>query len=90
MFLFENGLIMSLDGTISNEDIRKMVYVFACCTSIEEDSDYYIFSEYILNPDATTFKTGNYYAVDAYDLSLYGTQYTASTGTFALSTPRLK
>lgn len=90
MFLFENGLIMSLDGTISNEDIRKMVYVFACCTSIVDDSDYYIFSEYILNPDATTIKTGNYYAVDAYDLSLYGTRYDASTGTFAIATPRLK
>ena len=81
---------MSLDGTISNEDIRKLVYVFACCTSITDESDYYIFSEYILNPDATTIKTGNYYAVDAYDLSLYGTQYNAGTGTFALSTQRLK
>lgn len=90
LFLFENGLIMSLDGTISNEDIRKLVYVFACCTSITDESDYYIFSEYILNPDATTIKTGNYYAVDAYDLSLYGTQYNAGTGTFALSTQRLK
>ena len=40
-------------------------------------------------PENTVF-TGNYYAVDAYDLSLYGTQYNAGTGTFALSTQRLK
>lgn len=89
-YLMNTGRIVSLDGTISAEDPRKMVYVFACCVNIEDEGDFYIFSEYIENPDGRREKTGSYYAVGIYNLPLYGTHYDARTSNFALSTELLQ
>lgn len=88
-YMLSTGRIISLDGTISAEDFRKMVYVFACCVNIEDGGDFYIFSEYIENPDGSRVKTGSYYAVGIYNLPLYGTQYDARTSNFALNTELL-
>ena len=88
--LFSVGRIISLDGTISEEDPRKMVYVFACCVNIVDKGDFYIFSEYIESPDGSRVKTGSYYAVGLYNLPLYGTQYDTRTSNFALNTELLR
>ncbi len=88
-YLYGQGRVIGLDGQISEEDPRKLTYVFACCTTIEEEGDFYIYSEYLLNPDGSTEKTGNYYAVGIYNLPLYGTQYHAGTQNFALTTELL-
>ncbi len=89
-YLLEAGRIIDLDGTISIVDPRKMVYVFACCSKIEDEGDFYIFSEYIERPDGVREKTGSYYAVGIYNLPLYGTQYDTATSNFALSTELLR
>lgn len=89
-YLLDAGRIINVDGTISEEDPRKMIYVFACCVNIEDEGDFYIFSEYIENPDGSRVKTGSYYAVGIYNLPLYGTQYDARTSNFALNTELLR
>lgn len=89
-YMLETGSVVDLYGTISAEDLRRLTYTFACCVPIEGDGDFYIFSEYIENPDGSREKTGNYYAVGIYDLTLYGTQYDVKSGNFALSTALLR
>lgn len=89
-YLFSAGRIINMDGTISVEDPRKMVYVFACCVNIVDEGDFYIFSEYIESPDGSRVKTGSYYAVGLYNLPLYGTQYDTRTNNFALNTELLR
>ena len=88
-YLSEAGRIIGIDGTISSEDPRKMVYSYACCVKIADEGDFYIFSEYIENPDGRREKTGNYYAVGVYRMPLYTTHYDARTGNFALGTQML-
>ncbi len=88
-YLYSTGKVYSLDGQIAEDNPRRVTYTFACCTTIEEEGDFYIFSEYFLNPDGSTEKTGNYYAVGIYNLPLYGTQYDAGTQNFALTTELL-
>ncbi len=88
-YLAGAGKIIDLNGTISEEDPRRMVYSFAGCYNIKEEGDFYVFSEYIESPDGSREKTGNYYAVGVYSLPLYGTEYSTKTGTFALSTELL-
>lgn len=89
-YLLDAGRIINMDGTISEEDPRKMIYVFACCVNIVDEGDFYIFSEYMENPDGTREKTGSYYAVGIYNLPLYGTHFNARTSNFALSTELLR
>jgi len=89
-YLLDAGRISSPDGTISEEDPRKMIYVFACCVNIVDEGDFYIFSEYIESPDGSRVKTGSYYAVGIYNLPLYGTQFDARTSNFALNTELLR
>lgn len=89
-YMLDAGRIVDLSGMISPEDPRKMIYVFACCVNIVDEGDFYIFSEYIENPDGRREKTGSYYAVGIYNLPLYGTQYDARTSNFALNTERLR
>lgn len=89
-YLLDEGRIIDPDGTISLEDPRKMIHVFACCVNIEGEGDFYIFSEYIENPDGRREKTGSYYAVGVYNLPLYGTHFDARTSNFALSTELLR
>lgn len=89
-YLLDTGRIIDMDGTISAEDPRKMIYVFACCVNIVDEGDFYIFSEYIESPDRSRVKTGSYYAVGIYNLPLYGTQYDARTSNFALTTELLR
>ncbi len=89
-YMQETGRIIDLYGTISVEDPRRMIYVFACCVNIEDEGDFYIFSEYIENPDGSREKTGSYYAVGIYNLPLYGTHYDMRTSNFALSTELLR
>ncbi len=89
-YMLETGRIADLYGTISAEDPRRMAYVFACCVNIEEEGDFYIFSEYIENPDGRREKTGSYYAVGIYNLPLYGTHFDMRTSNFALSTELLR
>lgn len=88
-YLIASGKTIDFSGTISLIDLRKQVYNFACCVNIVDEGDFYIFSEYIENLDGSREKTGNYYAVGVYNMPLYGTQFNASTGTFALSTELL-
>lgn len=88
-YMLDAGRIVDLNGTISLEDPRRMIYVFACCVNIVDEGDFYIFSEYIENPDGRREKTGSYYAVGIYNMPLYGTHYDARTGNFALSTQML-
>ncbi len=89
-YMLETGKVVDLFGTVSAEDLRRVVYTFACCVHIEGEGDFYIFSEYMENPDGRREKTGNYYAVGIYNLPLYGTQYDVRTGNFALSTAVLR
>lgn len=89
-YLLDAGRIIDIDGTISEEDPRKMIYVFACCVNIVDEGDFYIFSEYIEDTDGSRVKTGSYYAVGLYNLPLYGTQYDARTSNFALTTELLR
>ena len=89
-YMQDAGRIIDLYGTISAEDPRRMIYVFACCVNIEDEGDFYIFSEYIENPDGSREKTGSYYAVGIYNLPLYGTHYDMRTSNFALSTEMLR
>ena len=89
-YLLDEGRIIDMDGTISPEDPRKMIYVFACCVNIVDEGDFYIFSEYIENPEGKREKTGSYYAVGIYNLPLYGTHYDVRTSNFALSTEMLR
>lgn len=89
-YMLDTGHIVSLDGTISEEDPRKMVYMYACCVNIADKGDFYIFSEYIESADGNRVKTGSYYAVGIYNLPLYGTQYDARTSNFALNTGLLR
>jgi len=89
-YMLEAGRIADPYGTISAEDPRRMAYVFACCVNIEDEGDFYIFSEYIENPDGSREKTGSYYAVGIYNLPLYGTHYDMRTSNFALSTGLLR
>lgn len=89
-YMLDTGRIADLSGTISAQDPRKIVYVFACCVNIADEGDFYIFSEYIENPDGSREKTGSYYAVGVYNLPLYGTQYDARTSNFALNTEMLR
>ena len=89
-YMLDAGRIVDLSGTISEEDPRRMIYVFACCVNIVDEGDFYIFSEYIENPDGRREKTGSYYAVGIYNLPLYGTHYDARTSNFALSTEMLR
>lgn len=89
-YLLDTGRIMDMDGTVSTEDPRKMIYVFACCVNIVDEGDFYIFSEYMENSDGSRVKTGSYYAVGLYNLPLYGTQYDPRTGNFALTTELLR
>lgn len=89
-YMLDSGRTVDLNGTISEEDPRRMVYVFACCVNIVDKGDFYIFSEYIENPDGRREKTGSYYAVGIYNLPLYGTHYDARTSNFALSTEMLR
>ncbi len=88
-YLFGTGLTVDMEGTISLEDPRRMYYSPACVVKIEDEGDFYIFSEYIQSPDGSRVKTGGYYAVEMYELKLYGTQYSVRTGNFALSTAPL-
>lgn len=89
-YMLDTGRTVDLNGMISAEDPRKMIYVFACCVNIVDKGDFYIFSEYIENPDGRREKTGSYYAVGIYNLPLYGTHYDARTSNFALSTEMLR
>lgn len=89
-YLMKTGKTIDMEGTISEEDPRKMHYSPACCVNIEGEGDFYVFSEYIENPDGKREKTGNYYAVGVYNLPLYGVQYSVRTGNFALSTGLLE
>lgn len=89
-YMLDTGRIVDLYGTVSAEDLRRMIYVFACCVNIENEGDFYIFSEYIENPDGSREKTGSYYAVGMYNLPLYGTHYDVRTSNFALSTELLR
>lgn len=89
-YMSDTGRVGDLYGTISPEDPRRMVYVFACCVNIADEGDFYIFSEYIEDPDGRREKTGSYYAVGIYNLPLYGTQYDARTSNFALNTEMLR
>lgn len=88
-YMLDTGRIVDLYGTVSAEDPRRMIYVFACCVNIENEGDFYIFSEYIENPDGSREKTGSYYAVGMYNLPLYGTHYDVRTSNFALGTELL-
>ncbi len=88
-YMLNTGRIVDLYGTVSAEDPRRMIYVFACCVNIENEGDFYIFSEYIENPDGSREKTGSYYAVGMYNLPLYGTHYDVRTSNFALGTELL-
>lgn len=89
-YMLDAGRIVSLDGTISEENPGKMVYMYACCVNIVDKGDFYIFSEYIENADGSRVKTGSYYAVGIYNLPLYGTQYDTRTSNFALNTELLR
>jgi hypothetical protein len=84
-----SGLISDMDGNMTDDTGRKMFYNYACCVSIEEEGDFYIFSEYIIRADGVKEKTENYYAVGVYTLPLYKTEYSVRTGTFALRGEKL-
>ena len=88
-YMMSTKRMIDRSGTISEEDQRKLIYVYACCVKITDQGDFYIFSEYIENPDGSREKTGSYYAVGIYNMPLYGTQYDARTSNFALSTEML-
>lgn len=89
-YMAEMGRIVDWNGTIAEEAPRRLLYVFACCVPIENEGDFYIFSEYIENPDGTREKTGSYYAVGVYNMPLYGVRYDMHTSNFALSTQLLR
>ncbi len=84
-----SGLIGDMEGNMTDDTGRKMFYNYACCVSIEEEGDFYIFSEYIIRADGVKEKTENYYAVGVYTLPLYKTEYSVRTGTFALRGEKL-
>lgn len=85
-YLLASGMTIDMEGTISAEDPRRMFYSPACVVAIENEGDFYIFSEYIQSPDGSKVKTGGYYAVEMYELKLYGTSYSVRTENFALAT----
>lgn len=88
-YLVSQDQIVDKTGVLVEDSTKKMYYSFACCVTIADQGDFYVFSEYILDSDGTREKTGNYYAVGVYNLPLYITQYDANTGTFALSGEQL-
>jgi len=88
-YLVSQGKIADKTGTLAGDLSKKMYYSFACCVTIADQGDFYIFSEYILHSDGSREKTGNYYAVGIYNLPLYITQYDAKTGSFALAGSQL-
>lgn len=85
----DQGVIQDKTGILSDGSGDRLSYSFACCVTIQDQGDFFIFSEYLFHADGTKDKTGNYYAVGIYNLPLYATQYDAKTGTFALSSPQL-
>lgn len=88
-YLRDSGQASDSEGTLTEDPSRKKYYQFACCVHMEEDGDFYIFSEYIRNSDGSSEKTGGYYAVGVYNLPLYGTRYSGVAGSFILSTEQL-
>lgn len=88
-YLVSQGKITDKTGKLANDPGKRMYYSFACCVTIADQGDFYIFSEYVLHNDGSKEKTGNYYAVGIYNLPLYNTQYDAKTGTFALAGAQL-
>jgi len=49
-------------------------YQYQYVVNIDEQSDFFIISEVICNADGTQNKTGNYFAVNAYNLEIYKLQ----------------
>ncbi len=72
-YSIQSGKIYHEDGYVASADFMYL-YQYQYVVNIEEQGDFFVVSELIQNSDGTQNKTGNHFAVNAYNLEIYKLQ----------------
>ncbi|MBR1929863.1 MAG: chitobiase/beta-hexosaminidase C-terminal domain-containing protein [Lachnospiraceae bacterium] len=82
-YAFKSGKIYDYEGHFygSNDSAEMYKYQYQYVKHIEGADDYFIIAEVYSDADGVCTKTGNYYAVNAYDKQLYRVQISGSNYT---------